>query len=131
MKIDSIFLYPVKSVGGIAVDSAQITETGSLKGDREWLVVNENGEMRWQGDIPALTLLAADYANGALGLSNKAGSGSRLRRIMAARPGLSRNMAFPFPEPTRAMRSPKPCPTGWANGCAWSGSAPKRIAGPS
>lgn len=73
MKIDSIFLYPVKSVGGIAVDSAQITETGSLKGDREWLVVNENGEMRWQGDIPALTLLAADYANGALGLSNKAG----------------------------------------------------------
>ncbi|WP_226781703.1 MOSC domain-containing protein [Oceaniglobus trochenteri] len=73
MKIEAMYLYPVKSVGGIAIDSAEITPTGSLKGDREWIVVNDAGEMRWQGDIPQLTLLSADYGGGVLGLSNKAG----------------------------------------------------------
>jgi len=34
--LKQIIIYPVKSCQGVSVDSAELTEQGTLKGDREW-----------------------------------------------------------------------------------------------
>lgn len=60
-RIEQMFLYPVKSLGGMAVQAAQITPSGSLRGDREWLVTRPDGSMLWQGDIPRMALLSAQH----------------------------------------------------------------------
>lgn len=68
-RIESILIYPVRSLGGMNVSSAQITSSGSLLGDREWIVVRPNGSLIWQGDIPRMTLLSARLEHGELVLS--------------------------------------------------------------
>lgn len=40
--ISQIYIFPIKSLAGISVESAELTSKG-LKYDRRWLVVNENG----------------------------------------------------------------------------------------
>lgn len=57
--IAQLWIYPVKSLGGVAVGSASITAAGSLAGDREWIVARPDGQMLWQGDIARMTLLSA------------------------------------------------------------------------
>lgn len=60
--LGEIWLYPIKSLGGVRVDRAAITEAGSLALDREWVVVDHHDKMVWQGDLPrmALTRLGLD-----------------------------------------------------------------------
>jgi len=43
----------------MAVSEARITASGSLEGDREWIVTRPDGSLIWQGDIPSMTLLSA------------------------------------------------------------------------
>lgn len=72
--IESILIYPVKSLGGMAVDDAKITASGSLVGDREWVVTRPDGSALWQGDIPRMTLLSACLEGGDLVLRGHDGS---------------------------------------------------------
>lgn len=76
-RIAQLWIYPVKSLGGMAVDSATITSAGSLLGDREWIVARADGQMLWQGDIPRMTLLGATLEREALVLTGA--DGDRLR----------------------------------------------------
>ena len=55
--IRELWLYPVKSLGGVRVDSASVTHAGSLALDREWIVVDDDNHKVWQGDIPRMTLV--------------------------------------------------------------------------
>jgi uncharacterized protein YcbX len=55
--IRELWIYPVKSLGGVRVEQAVITTAGSLALDREWLVVDAADKMVWQGDIPRMTLV--------------------------------------------------------------------------
>lgn len=73
-EIAELWIYPVKSLGGMAVQRADITAGGSFAGDREWLVVDQTGQMLWQGDIPRMTLLAAAIVDGFLTLSQRDGT---------------------------------------------------------
>lgn len=61
--IAQLWIYPVKSLGGMTVERAQVTASGSFSGDREWIVSRPDGQMLWQGDIPAMTLLSARIAD--------------------------------------------------------------------
>jgi uncharacterized protein YcbX len=54
--IAALNVYPVKSCRGIAVESAQIADTGFAH-DREWLVVDEDGKFITQRDEPRLALI--------------------------------------------------------------------------
>lgn len=56
-EIAELWIYPVKSLGGISVRRASVTSTGSFAGDREWLVVDLDGRMLWQGNLPRMALL--------------------------------------------------------------------------
>jgi uncharacterized protein len=67
-QIDQLLIYPVRSIGGMSVSHAQITLSGSLVGDREWVVVRPDNSLIWQGDVPRMTLLSARLDNGALTL---------------------------------------------------------------
>lgn len=72
-RIETLLIYPVRSLGGMSVSSAQITPGGSLLGDREWIVVRPDGSLIWQGDIPRMTLLSAWLDDGDLVLSGHDG----------------------------------------------------------
>ncbi len=52
----AVFVHPIKSCGAIAVDSSLLIETG-LEFDRAWMVVNPQGEMLTQRDLPRLALV--------------------------------------------------------------------------
>lgn len=66
LTIAGLWVYPIKSLGGVAVEEAAITPEGSLRGDREWLVVDEAGAMLWQGDLPRMALLRVEWTPGRL-----------------------------------------------------------------
>ncbi len=67
--IRELWIYPVKSLGGVRVEQAAITTAGSLALDREWLVVDTDDRMVWQGDIPRMTLVRVALDDAALTLS--------------------------------------------------------------
>ena len=72
--ITELWIYPVKSLGGMRVPRAAITPTGSFVGDREWLVVRPDGSMLWQGDLPRMTLLGTTLADGLLTIARPDGA---------------------------------------------------------
>ncbi|NBQ59354.1 MAG: molybdenum cofactor biosysynthesis protein, partial [Opitutaceae bacterium] len=53
MRLSGLFLYPVKSLGGCAVSSAQIDAHG-LVGDRRFLVIDETGRFLTQRTLPRM-----------------------------------------------------------------------------
>lgn len=54
--ISALYIYPVKSLGGIKVTSANITARG-LQYDRRWMLVDENNRFLTQRDHPEMALL--------------------------------------------------------------------------
>jgi uncharacterized protein len=55
-KIAQLFIYPIKSCGGIELKEAVLTDTG-LDLDRAWMVVDEKGEFLTQRQLPRMTLI--------------------------------------------------------------------------
>ena len=54
--ISGIYVYPVKSCAGIALNKALLTETG-LEFDRAWMVVSSAGEALTQRELPRMALI--------------------------------------------------------------------------
>jgi uncharacterized protein YcbX len=52
-KIKELYVYPIKSLKGISISSAQISETG-ISYDRYWMLVDESGKFITQREIPLL-----------------------------------------------------------------------------
>ena len=42
LRVSDIFIYPVKSLGGIRVEKWEVVDTG-LKYDRQWMLIDEKG----------------------------------------------------------------------------------------
>ena len=59
--LSEIYIYPVKSLGGISVDSA-IVEARGLKYDRRFLLVDENDMFMTQRDFPQLAFLKLSFS---------------------------------------------------------------------
>ncbi|MER6926626.1 MOSC N-terminal beta barrel domain-containing protein, partial [Streptomyces spiralis] len=58
MRVDQIWRYPVKSVGGERLTDAAVGALG-IEGDRSVAVHDERDEVTWAGAIPALMRLRA------------------------------------------------------------------------
>jgi uncharacterized protein YcbX len=58
MKIHSLFVYPVKSLAGVAVDQFEMDDFGP-RGDRRWMIVDDEGIFVTQRRHPELALLEA------------------------------------------------------------------------
>lgn len=54
--ISRLYVYPVKSCAGVAVQQAILTETG-LEFDRAWMVVDSKGEFLTQRELPRMALV--------------------------------------------------------------------------
>lgn len=61
LTLTDLYLYPVKSLGGLRVPDAQLTTRG-LRHDRRWLVVDQRGQFLTQRTHPQMALLHLDYA---------------------------------------------------------------------
>lgn len=55
--LSAIHVYPIKSCRGIAVESAELTETG-LRDDRRWMLVDEGGKFMSQRVHPRMALIS-------------------------------------------------------------------------
>lgn len=58
MKVDQLWRYPVKSVGGEPLTAAAVGALG-IEGDRVLAVQDEQGELTWAGAVPALMQVRA------------------------------------------------------------------------
>jgi hypothetical protein len=63
--LSEIHIYPVKSLGGIALDEARV-ETFGLQHDRRWMLVDRDGRFVSQREIPAMVLLGTAIEPGHL-----------------------------------------------------------------
>lgn len=73
--IRALYVYPVKSCGGIALDQAQLLAEG-LKWDRNWMVVDEAGQLATQRQYAAMARIACAFAEGGVRLSTGGASSS-------------------------------------------------------
>lgn len=101
MKVAELYRYPVKSLRGHAVPSADI-ETMGMEGDRRWMVVDKDGQFLTIRQIPDMTTIDVEHrGTGILLKHDRHGShfveapapGTALRQVKiwkdmaAARPG--------------------------------------------
>ncbi len=55
-RISSLMQYPIKSCGGMALERAEIDESG-LRGDRLLFLIDENGDALGQDELPRMVLI--------------------------------------------------------------------------
>lgn len=70
LKVSELYVYPVKSLGGIMVNEAQVTPTG-FDHDRRWMLVDENCRFISQREVPQMALLQVGIQTGGLSITHK------------------------------------------------------------
>ena len=67
--ISQLYIYPVKSLAGIAVDSITVTAQG-LVDDREWMIVDDSGRYITQRELPQMARIQVALTNTGIRLSH-------------------------------------------------------------
>ena len=67
IRVADLFVYPIKSCGGIAVETAEVDAFG-FRNDRRWMIVDENGRFLTQRTVPLLATIRAGISDGRLSL---------------------------------------------------------------
>jgi hypothetical protein len=60
--LSEIWIYPIKSLGGIKVNAATVKDKG-LEGDRRWMLVDPNWKFITQRDVHQLSLFKLSFGN--------------------------------------------------------------------
>ena len=63
--ISELYIYPIKSLGGIAVSETVLTDRGPQH-DRRWMLVDENNSFLTQREYPQMALLQTNIEEGQL-----------------------------------------------------------------
>lgn len=71
----ALFVYPVKACAGMPVDELVLDTRGGAVGDRGWAIVNERGEVTWQGEFPRLALVHPNTTGAGLRLGAEGAGG--------------------------------------------------------
>ena len=61
--IQQTFIYPIKSLAGIACESLELTDRGA-RGDRRWMLVDQSGRFISQREWPKLCLIRIQLTDG-------------------------------------------------------------------
>jgi len=61
-EISELYVYPIKTLGGIALNEAKLSECG-IEYDRYWMLIDDNGRFITQRDIPKLALFKLKFQN--------------------------------------------------------------------
>ncbi|GGA97152.1 MOSC domain-containing protein [Puia dinghuensis] len=60
LRISNLYIYPIKSMGGIPLDTARVTDRG-LEYDRRWMLIDENNIQLTQREFPLMALLQPTF----------------------------------------------------------------------
>lgn len=77
LKVSQLIIYPIKSLGAVALEKAKVTTRG-LEHDRRWLLVDENNHFITQRENPAMALLDVEILENGLKVSHRTKSISSL-----------------------------------------------------
>jgi uncharacterized protein YcbX len=77
LHVSELYIYPIKSLPGIAVTQAQVTKTG-FEHDRRWMLVDENNLFISQREAPHMTQLLVAIENDGLKITHKINGASFL-----------------------------------------------------
>lgn len=61
LQLSEIWIYPIKSLGGIALQQSKVTHRG-LEYDRRWMLVDDSGQFLSQRDFPTLALFQPEIS---------------------------------------------------------------------
>jgi uncharacterized protein len=78
LRLSHIYIYPVKSLGGISLQRVQVQERG-LEHDRRWLVVDETGRFQSQREFPQMALIEVQLTESGLLISHRDHASDALR----------------------------------------------------
>lgn len=70
LTVSELFIYPIKSLGGISVASAMVTDRG-FQYDRRWMLVDENNHFLTQREFEAMALLQVELISEGLKIYHK------------------------------------------------------------
>ncbi|WP_295798120.1 MOSC N-terminal beta barrel domain-containing protein [Mucilaginibacter sp.] len=70
LQISELYIYPIKSLSGIAIKSAKITDRG-FENDRRWLLVDSENRFLTQREHPQMALLQQAIENNVLKVIHK------------------------------------------------------------
>jgi len=70
LTLTEIYIYPIKSLGGISLHSAKVEERG-LQYDRRWMLVDKNGMFLTQREHPQMALLHVNIKDDKLEVTHK------------------------------------------------------------
>lgn len=69
-KVTRLFIYPVKSLAGVEVSNAEVTERG-FRFDRRWMLVDDEGTFITQRKYPTMALMMVDPGEDGLSIYHK------------------------------------------------------------
>ncbi|MDB5246114.1 MAG: hypothetical protein JWQ40_508 [Segetibacter sp.] len=70
LQLQDIYIYPIKSLGGLSVQEGEVQETG-LRYDRRWMLTDKEGNFLSQRTHPQMALLQVSLLPGALMVAHK------------------------------------------------------------
>jgi uncharacterized protein YcbX len=70
LTISELYIYPIKSLGGIALTSAEVTDRG-FKYDRRWMLVDEQNRFLTQREHPQMALLKVSVESDGLQVTHQ------------------------------------------------------------
>jgi uncharacterized protein YcbX len=70
LRVSELFIYPIKSLGGISVTSAMVTDRG-LQYDRRWMLVDASGQFMTQRSLAEMALLQTEITPQGLHVGHK------------------------------------------------------------
>jgi hypothetical protein len=77
LTVSELYIYPIKSLGGIALNSASLIERG-FEHDRRWMLVNANNEFLTQREVTAMAFLKVQLTEKGLHITNISKPGEEL-----------------------------------------------------
>jgi uncharacterized protein YcbX len=87
LTVSQLYIYPVKSLGGIAVNTALVTARG-FENDRRFMLVDQEGLFLTQREFPSMALLRTAIESGELIVWNKDNQSDKLRLPLVPEPSL-------------------------------------------
>jgi uncharacterized protein YcbX len=87
LQVSQLIVYPVKSLGGISLTSATVTDRG-LQYDRRWMLVDEAGQFMTQRTVSAMALLATEITPAGVRVYHKESRDEVLIPFETSGPGL-------------------------------------------
>jgi uncharacterized protein YcbX len=70
LQVSELFIYPIKSLGGISISNALVTDRG-LQYDRRWMLIDNNNEFMTQREFAEMALLQSQIVEEGLKVYHK------------------------------------------------------------